>query len=172
MGTGVKGWMMAGSHPGDYEAGIDADERFEGHPVAYLRSCRTPASGFGTLMQTISPEEFSGKGVGFSGAVPSESLTGWAGLWMRVDGPVSARHLAFDNMQDRPIKGTTDWKRYAVVLDVDERAVAVAFGVLAGGEGKLWLSDFSFDVVPLDEAVTGRATRSRPENLDFSAPEG
>ncbi|HKF16651.1 MAG TPA: MerR family transcriptional regulator [Candidatus Dormibacteraeota bacterium] len=172
MGTGVKGWMMAGSHPGDYEAGVDTGERFDGHPVAYLRSCRTPASGFGTLMQTISPEEFSGKRVKFSGAVRSESLTGWAGLWMRVDSPVSARHLAFDNMQDRPIKGITDWTRYAVVLDVDESAAAIAFGVLASGEGKLWLSDFSFDVVTEDEPVTGAATRSRPENLDFSSSDG
>lgn len=169
MGSGVKGWIMSGSHPGDYEAGIDAGERFERHPVAYLRSSRTPASGFGTLMQTIAPEEFSGKRVKFAGAVRSESLTGWAGLWMRVDGPVSARHLAFDNMQDRPIKGTTDWTRYAVVLDVDETAAAIAFGVLASGEGKLWLSDFSFDVVTEDEPVTGAATRSRPENLDFSS---
>src|SRR5262252_720983 len=172
MGSGVKGWMMAGSHPGDYEAGVDTGERFDGHPVAYLRSCRTPASGFGTLMQTISPEEFSGKRVKFSGAVRSESLTGWAGLWMRVDSPVSARHLAFDNMQDRPIKGITDWTRYAVVLDVDESAAAIAFGVLASGEGKLWLSDFSFDVVTEDEPVTGAATRSRPENLDFSSSDG
>ena len=54
---------------------------------------------------------------------------------MRVDGPDSGRHLAFDNMLDRPIKGTTDWTRYAVVLDVDKTAVAIAFGVLAGGEG-------------------------------------
>lgn len=172
MSTGVTGWMMAGSHPGDYEAGIDASEHFQGHPVAYLRSCRTRASGFGTLMQTISPEEFSGKRVKFSGVVRSESLTGWAGLWMRVDGPVSARHLAFDNMQDRPIKGTTNWTRYAVVLDVDESAAAIAFGVLAGGEGKLWLSNFSFDVVTEDEPVTGAATRSRPENLDFSSSDG
>lgn len=109
-----------------------------------------------------------GKRVKFSGAVRSESLTSWAGLWMRVDGPDSGRHLAFDNMRDRPIKGTTDWTRYAVVLDVDEAAVAIAFGVLAGGEGKVWLSDFKFDATSKDEAVTDIAMRTRPENLDFS----
>jgi len=145
---------------------------FEGHAVAYLRSCRTPASGFGTLMQTISANEFLGKRAKFAGAIRSEGLTSWAGLWMRVDGPDSGRHLAFDNMLDRPIKGTTEWTRYAVVLDVDKAAVAMAFGVLAGGEGKLWMSDFSFEEVAEDEPVTGAAIRTRPENLDFSSSDG
>ncbi len=88
---------MAGSHPADYEAGIDG-ERMNGLPVVYLRSCRTPASGFGTLMQTMRPEVYVGKRVRFSGSVRLEDLTSWAGLWMRVDGPTPGRHLAFDNM--------------------------------------------------------------------------
>ncbi len=38
---------------------------------------------------------------------------------MRVDkGP---KMLAFDNMQDRPIKGASNWQRYAVVLEVPGR---------------------------------------------------
>ncbi len=171
MGSGVKGWIMAGSHPADYEASIAGGEQFDGRPVAYIRSCRTPASGFGTLMQTIGPELYAGKRVKFSGAVRSENLTSWAGLWMRVDGPTAGRQLAFDNMQDRAIKGTTEWTRYDVVLDVHKRATAIAFGVLVAGEGKVWLSGFSFDVVTADHPVTGPAVRSRPENLDFSATE-
>lgn len=170
MGSGVKGWIMAGSHPADYEAGTDG-ERIDGQPVAHLRSCHSPASGFGTLMQTILPELYAGKRVKFSGSVRSESLTGWAGLWMRVDGPKAGRHLAFDNMQDRAIKGTTEWTRYDVVLDVDESATAIAFGVLVRGEGKLWLSGFSFEEVGGDQPVTGLAIPSRPENLDFAATE-
>src|SRR5215471_16702910 len=40
----------------------------------------------------------------------------WAGLWMRVDkGP---NMVAFDNMQNRSIKGTSGWQEYEVVLDV------------------------------------------------------
>jgi len=36
--------------------------------------------------------------------------------------------VAFDNMQDRAIKGTTDWRRYEVVLDVPEDATGIAPG--------------------------------------------
>ncbi len=36
---------------------------------------------------------------------------------MRVDGP-NVTVLAFDNMKEQPIQGTTNWQGYAVVLDV------------------------------------------------------
>jgi hypothetical protein len=36
--------------------------------------------------------------------------------WMRIDG--EQRLLAFDNMSDRAVSGTADWKMYSVVVDV------------------------------------------------------
>jgi hypothetical protein len=36
---------------------------------------------------------------------------------MRVD--KGKDMIAFDNMQDRPIEGTTDWQRYDAVLNND-----------------------------------------------------
>jgi hypothetical protein len=59
----------------------------------------------------------------------------WAGLWMRVDGQ-EPKMLAFDNMQGRPIQGTTAWKRYEVILDVDPQATAIAFGILWTRRGR------------------------------------
>jgi len=52
----------------------------------------------------------------FSGSVKASEIADWAGLWMRVDGTRGAM-LGFDSMQDRPIKGSVDWKPYAIVLD-------------------------------------------------------
>ena len=41
-----------------------------------------------------------------------------AGLWMRIDGPPAPdrRPLALDNMQNRPGKGTVDWRQVYVSL--------------------------------------------------------
>ena len=47
-------------------------------------------------------------------SVKSQDVVGWAGLWMRVDQGKDA--VAFDNMQDRSIKGTTDWRHDDVIL--------------------------------------------------------
>ena len=73
---------------------------------------------------------------------------------MRVDGPQEGKHLAFDNMQNRAIKGTTDWQFYEVVLDVAPEATAIAFGVLLSGAGRVWLNDFQFEEVSNEVKTT------------------
>ena len=68
----------------------------------------------------------------------SDQVAAWAGLWMRIDaGSVTA---GFDNMQERPATGTTDWRSYSVVLDIPVGSTSVNFGILLHGTGKVWLS--------------------------------
>lgn len=164
-----EGWMLAGSDRGSYAADRDATVKHGASASALLASTK-PSTGFGTMMQMFDASDYTGKRMRLSGWVKSETVAGWAGLWMRVDGNGSpSRTLAFDNMQSRGIKGTTDWTRYEVVLDVADDAKAVAFGILLDGEGKVWLSDVKFESVPLSVPTTGSATESKrgPENLDF-----
>src|SRR5690348_1788977 len=48
-GTGsISSWSMAGSHPAEYELGVDSEESFQGKISGYLRSRRSEAQGFGT----------------------------------------------------------------------------------------------------------------------------
>lgn len=166
VSTQVPGWFLAGSRPDCYEIGVDARDVHEGKPVAYLRSITDPAGGFGTLMQQITPAEFLGKRVRFTGAVRPEGVKGWAGLWLRVDGPSGM--LAFDNMQARPIRGTSDWSRHAVVLDVGEAATNIAFGVLLDDEGCVRIADLTFEIVDETVPKTSRTRPTRPRNLDFA----
>jgi hypothetical protein len=50
-------------------------------------------------------------------------------------------------MSTRPIKGTTGWTKYQIVLDVPESSIDIAFGTLLDGEGEIWCDTFSFEVV-------------------------
>jgi hypothetical protein len=102
---------------------------------------------------------------------------------MRVDNDL--RMLAFDNMQDRPIKGTTDWKMYSVVLDVPPEATKISFGTNVIGKGQVWSDDFKLEIVDdsvastnqtkLIEALAGQPAPSRsikeankhPVNMGF-----
>jgi len=87
-------------------------------------------------------------------------------LWMRVDKNSSA--VAFDNMEDRAIKGTSDWQRYEVVLDVPKDATGIAFGILLAGPGTVWLNSTNFELVESDVPTTGREHRpDAPTNLNF-----
>ena len=119
-------------------------------------------------MQSFDPGEHRGKRLRLSAFVKTQDIKDWAGVWMRVDGPEQGRSLAFDNMQDRPIKGTADWTRHEIVLDVPDKATNISFGILLHGEGKLWLDDVQFQVVDTSVPTTG-AMRSNPtpKNLDF-----
>lgn len=166
----MKSWFMAGSHPQDYEQGIDSSATYNGKKSGYLKSKVAQPGGFGTFMQMFKANYYWNKRMRLSVAVKSEGLEGWAGLWMRIDGP-GGNTLGFDNMHSRPIKGTTDWQKYEVVLDVPKESVHIAFGILLEGKGQAWFSDVQFEEVQTDVPVTSIEYPDQPENLDFANPE-
>jgi len=165
------GWYAAGSHREDYEIGVDHrvvhGDRFSG----YIKSLPSP-KGFGTLMQEIKANKYEGKRLRLSGFVKTEKVQNWAGLWMRVDGKDN-KSVSFDNMQDRPIKGTLDWKKYEIVLEVPKDSVRIAFGILLNGQGQVWIDDLSLEVVGEDVPTTNLKVKielqEEPINLDFES---
>lgn len=163
----VKEWILAGSHPADYEVGVEEGERLDGHRIAFLRAKVDEPAGFGTLMQMIGAQEVKGQRVRFSAMARSTEIAEWAGLWMRVDGAGRRSPLAFDNMQARPMKGTGGWTHHEVVLDVAEEAAAVGLGVLLNGMGAVHISRLAFEVVDESVAVTEPGRPVFPQNLDF-----
>ena len=92
------------------------------------------------------------------------------GLWVRVDGR-PGNTLAFDNMSDRAIKGTTDWTQYQVVLDVDNAAESISFGTLLTRTGSLWIDDVELSpvptTVPITEVSLAKTLPLRPANMGF-----
>lgn len=168
----TQNWFMAGSHPADYELGIDPSTTFENKPTGFIKSKKARPGGFGTMMQMFKADNYRGKRMRISAFVKSEGITSWAGLWMRVDGPEQGKHLAFDNMGNRPIKGTTGWQKYEIILDVAANATFVAFGILLTGKGQAWLSQFTFEEVGPAVATTSldkeREYPDHPFNLDFA----
>ncbi|MGG5506249.1 MULTISPECIES: S41 family peptidase [unclassified Myroides] len=84
----------------------------------------------------VLPQKFKGDSIRLSGYIKTENVTeGYAGLWMRID-PM----LAFDNMDDRGVIGTTAWQKYEITLPLDPaKAEGVYIGGLLVGKGKMWL---------------------------------
>jgi hypothetical protein len=162
------GWFMAGMAPDDYTTGLDKTIKHSGASSAYIRSKDAPKD-FSTLMQIISPANYAGKRVRFSAFVKSDKVSEWAGLWMRIDG--GKETLQFDNMQDRAIKGTNDWKEYSVVLDVPATATGIFYGILTSGTGTVWIDDAKLEVVPNTIMTTGAKMEQQyptePANLNF-----
>jgi hypothetical protein len=117
-------------------------------------------------MQDFRADKYGGQRVRFSAYVKTEKIQDWAGLWMRVD--KNSASVSFDNMADRPLKGTTDWQNYQVVLDVPQAATGIYFGILLTGPGAVWISSAKFEVVGSEVSTAGaHSHRQGPTNLDF-----
>ncbi|HDR7658387.1 helix-turn-helix domain-containing protein [Bacillus wiedmannii] len=168
-----KGWILSGSHPAEYEMGLDYEVAHQGKVSAYIKAKENVThGGFSTLMQMFRADKYIGKRLRLTAFVKSENVRDWAGLWMRVDGK-DTEPLAMDNMQNRPIKNTNNWQSYSVVLDIKEGALGIAFGVLLSGEGCVWLDSIRFDEVDEKISSTDLAENfyetllEKPVNLQF-----
>lgn len=164
-----RGWFIAGSYPADYEIGLDKTVAHNGQASGSLKSRRPRPRGFGTLMQMCKADQYRGQRVRMSSYAKAQTVTNWAGLWMRVDG-AAGNMMSFDNMQGRPIQGTSDWNRYEIVLEVPTESVYLAFGILLTGKGQVWIDDIQFETVGSDVPLTGQLQREyppQPVNLGF-----
>jgi hypothetical protein len=160
------GWFVAGSKPADYEFGTEYVAGSAGKQSAYIKAkAGAVANGFGTLMQTIRADDYVGQRVRLSARMKSENAAGFQ-LWFRVDG--QGKMLRFYNMQDRPILGTTDWKKYEIVLDVPAGSTSLNYGFfLQGGQGKGWADAVTLDPVGKDVPVSELPQPRKPVNPNF-----
>ena len=166
-------WFNAGSKPKSYEMGIEKSAGQNGKNSATIKSIDKKIDGFGTLMQQCVPDKYLGKKIKMTAFVKTENVTNWSGLWLRVDQKGSNQPLSFDNMGDRPIKGTTNWTKYEIVLDVPNTASLIAYGALIDGTGQIWFDNITFEIVS-DFAPSTSSTNAKkfptvdePTNLDF-----
>ena len=108
-------------------------------------------SAFTALSKSI-PVDFAGAKLELRGFLRTEDVSDFAGLWMRQDD--DAGLVAFDNMQSRQLKGTTEWTEYSIVLPLNKAAKRLTFGVLASGTGRVWADDLRLllDDTPIETA--------------------
>ncbi len=161
-------WFKAGSNPHGYVMELDSSEAFLGSSSAKIMSKDKRTSGFGTLMQSCSAKNYIGKKIKLSGYVKTTDVKKWSGLWLRVDGPRHNQVLSFDNMRNRAIKGTTDWTKYEIVLDVPDKATTLNFGALIKGGGTLWFDNLEIEILEdLESKKMSNPQLEAPRNLNF-----
>jgi hypothetical protein len=168
FGTPLKGWWVAGTAPQDYELGLTTTGCQSGK-CAFIKANIANPHGFATLMQQLAPDNYLGKRLRVSASLRTEEAAK-AQLWLRIDGP-NGQPLGFYNMDDRPVTGTTGWKRYEVVLDVPAQAVGVAFGYFLFGKGEVWADGFKLEAVgkevPVSVAAASKPLPKNPANMNF-----
>ncbi|MBC7382380.1 MAG: hypothetical protein H7296_05205 [Bacteroidia bacterium] len=167
-----KGWYKAGSAPEMYEIGIEKGAGIDGSNAATIRSEGLHVMGFGALVQNIKPGSYAGKRIRMCGYIKTEEVMGWGGFWMRIDGQKTCIPLAFDNMSNRKIKGSTNWVKCEIVVNVPKNATNIAYGALLSGGGQLWFDNLTFEIVDNLVATTipypkEKDAQNEPTNLAF-----
>lgn len=132
------GQSMAESYP----VIVDSTIKHNGNYSLKLYSAKKGAA-FGSCSMII-PSAYTGKQIVLKGFLKTDNVIGWAGLWMRLDGPEGS--LAFDNMMNRGITGTNDWKEFSISLPLSEDVEKIFIGGLLAGEGAIWVDDLSIQI--------------------------
>lgn len=133
-------WELYSPAPSHYRVERISEISRTGEGCASLASAMAANREHAVLLQKISAQGYLGRRLELTGYLRTSEVTGWAGLWVRVDGP-DGEVLHFDNMMDRPVKGTTSWKRYHLTVDVPGDSQEVHFGALLSGRGQVWVDD-------------------------------
>jgi hypothetical protein len=168
----IKGWFNSGSVQTSYKTVLDNTVFQNGHKSVRIESLDTTIQGFATVMQFCSAKDYLGTRVKLTGYIKSENVKEWSGMWFRIDSKEGHESLGFDNMQDRPITGTTDWTKCEIILEVPENSGTLNFGALIAGTGKIWFDNVTLEIldnkslVKSDDQVDARIPL-KPVNLDF-----
>ncbi len=161
--TGPDGAKELRAH--GYEGGLDHTQSHSGHGSAYLRAISEhPDYKHAVIWQSISSERYRGKRVKLSAWMKTDRAQ-VARVGIKVSSP-GDNSLAY-GQQDTT--GTTDWRRYEVVLDVAPRSNSITFGLLLEGSGAAWMDEVRLEVVDERTPITNLPPPSpiEPENLDF-----
>lgn len=109
------------------------------------------------------PAKYQGTEIRLTGYIKTENVSaGYAGLWMRID-----PRVAFDNMNNRGVIGTTDWEKYEIELELNpSNAKQIVVGGLLVGKGKMWIDNLqiTIDGEPLEKTSTKKSSLTDKDN--------
>jgi hypothetical protein len=172
----IHGWIDYTANK-SYEIGTDKTVHHNGTASGYIKSLGTkPPNEFGNLMQPFVPNNYLDQRVKLTAWVKTQLTSGTAQLWMRVDGEWNTdttKPGTFDNMDDRPIRGNTDWTEYSIVVDIPPTANHVTFGLMLNGTGTIWIDDVNLVRTDRSVPLTGSYTtltgcgKKEPINMNF-----
>jgi len=164
----INGWFKTGSKAKSYEIGLNSSESKTGKKCAFIKSVEDEINGFGALMQICDAKLYLGKRIKMTGFVKADEVQNWSGMWLRVDSKYGGKSLSFDNMKDRPIKGSTEWVKCEIILNVPNESSTLNYGVLLNGKGIVYFDRVSFEILGnMTDEVVVKKIPEKPSNIDF-----
>ena len=166
-----------GDSDGRFLVEVDSNTRrtTNSAPALHIKGPVPPASPVALLLTAArNPKQYSdnssslhysvtngsplfGQHIRVTGWLKTSNAQNWVGAFVIILGKNSL-HLAYDDMSDRPIRGTTDWQQVELVTDLPNEPCVVYFGPDLYGPGELWGDDFQIALAPRDAPITDSRT--------------
>jgi carboxyl-terminal processing protease len=129
-----------------------------------LRTVRVPPAGsWSSVVGLMDAHAFRGHTVMVTAEVRAQDVSEDAVLWLAADGPSGV--VAFQNTQDRALKGTTGWTPLTISMRLDPRGVRLRYGVVLSGTGLIEARRFRVTSQPAPGGPPSAAAR---ELVDFA----
>ncbi|MGE3466563.1 MAG: hypothetical protein AB7J13_06485 [Pyrinomonadaceae bacterium] len=160
----VSGWLVPGDNDRrNYQFTLDGSVKRQGKWSLSVRSlvpnATAPNNTF--VQQQINVEAYRNRRVRFSVFAKTLDVEN-VNFWMQISA-VNMVVLNDDRMKGRELKGSSDWSRYDIAMDVPISSSIVVLGVSMTGSGQLWIDDLKFEEVGFDVPVTGHKPGSEIE---------
>lgn len=140
-------WLWGMGNSPNYRFSLDSIHTYSGKYSTRIDNNTDDDKVFGAFHTSI-PAAFTGKKIKLQGYIKTENVEGWTGLWMRIDGT-----REFNNMKEKGLKGSNDWKAYSIELNLKEGAQTIVIGGLLSGRGTVWFDKLSVTIDDIDIAV-------------------
>ncbi|MGE8556255.1 MAG: erythromycin esterase family protein [Chryseobacterium jejuense] len=138
---------------GGYSYQIDNITRFSGNKSMQIISSSANTSDSASIYTLLPVHLLRGKELHLTAKIKVQSQqSGNAGLWIKVS-DAKKSVISFDNMKDKRIQGTTEWKEISLTMKISPNADKIVVGGLFEGEGIVWFDDFklSADLKPVED---------------------
>lgn len=159
------GWQFYGLSQEHYAASIDKELFYIGTQSARLEAVSENAPGSAGIHQIIDATNYRNKRIRFTAFIRTQDIEDRCGLYLSVSKHSYPTEL--DDMSNRPIKGTTGWQQFSVVLDVDKDSHRINYGVILTGSGTVWIDAATLETVG-EDVVSTNISRFKFKNRDSS----
>lgn len=148
----IPGWQFYGLSQEHYAASIDKEVFYKGSQSARLEATSETAPGSAGIHQMIDAANYRNLRIRFTAFIKARDVEERCGLHLSVS--TRSYPTERDDMSNRPIKGTTDWQQFSVVVNVSKDSSRISYGVILAGLGTVWLDAAALEIVGDDVAST------------------
>jgi hypothetical protein len=158
----VPGWRHVGSARDDFDIFLDRDVHHGGQISGRIECLKNTSKGTGTLEQDFRPDEYLKKRIRISAWTRGENA-GRVMIYGRAENG-AGQVISFGNSLDHAIRGTLDWRKQEVVINVPEQTTVIQVGLILVEKGKAWIDDILIEEVDKKVRLTNPAFQPGPRN--------